>query len=82
MACACDYPMSAADPAGPQAQRIWDLGLLFTVLGSAVYLVGVGFLFYALWRGSRRVESAGGAAVERQLTRWVQQASRLPGQKL
>lgn len=63
--------MSAADPAGPQAQRIWGLGLLFIALGSAVYVVVMGVLLYGLWRGVRRVEVAGGPAVERRLTRWV-----------
>src|SRR5690606_35410086 len=69
--CACDASMSAADPAGPQAQRIWGLGLLFIALGSAVYVVVMGVLLYGLWRGDRRVEVAGGPALERRLTRWV-----------
>ncbi|HEX6925426.1 MAG TPA: cytochrome c oxidase subunit II [Longimicrobiaceae bacterium] len=63
--------MSAADPAGPQADRIWDLGLLFITLGSVVYAVVIGFLLYALWQGGRRVESVGGPAVEHGLTQWV-----------
>jgi cytochrome c oxidase subunit II len=59
------------DPAGPQAEQIDRLTWLFTGLGSAVFLVVVGFLFYALWRASRRGESLGGPDVERRLTWWV-----------
>jgi cytochrome c oxidase subunit II len=68
---ACDRTLSSVDPAGPQAERIDRLTWVFTGLGSAVFLVVVGFLFYALWRGRRRMETAVGADVERRLTWWV-----------
>jgi heme/copper-type cytochrome/quinol oxidase subunit 2 len=42
-----------------------------TATGSAVFLVVVGFLLYAVWRGHRREESASGPDTERRLTRWV-----------
>lgn len=67
----CDRALSTVDPAGPQAERIDRLTWLFTGLGTAVYLVVIGFLLYALWRGRRRAESASGDEVERTLTRWV-----------
>jgi cytochrome c oxidase subunit 2 len=63
--------MSTVHPAGPQAQRISDLTWVMTWLGAAVFVVVVGFLFYALWRGSRRTESAAGPEAERQITLWV-----------
>jgi cytochrome c oxidase subunit II len=66
---ACDAPISTADPAGPQAERISDLTWLMTGLGTAVFLAVVGFLFFALRRGSQRVENASGPEVEKQLRR-------------
>jgi cytochrome c oxidase subunit 2 len=67
----CDRSLSSADPAGPQAERISDLTWVFTWLGSAVFLVVVGFLVFALWRGHRRQESLEGEETERRLTVWV-----------
>jgi cytochrome c oxidase subunit 2 len=67
----CDRTLSAADPAGPQAERIGDLTWLLVGLGSAVYLLVVGFLLYAVWRGHRRAENAEGTEAEGRLTRWV-----------
>jgi cytochrome c oxidase subunit II len=63
--------MSTVRPAGPQAERISDLTWVMTWLGTAVFLLVIGFLFYALWRGSRRTENAAGPAAERQLGLWV-----------
>lgn len=68
---ACGRTLSAVDPAGPQARRIGELGLFLTVVGSLVWVLVTGFLFYAIWRGRRRAESAGGPEVERTMTRWV-----------
>lgn len=59
------------NPAGPQAERIADLGRLMTWLGGAVFLIVVGLLLYAVWRGYRRTESATGEAVDRRITAWV-----------
>ncbi len=67
----CEGNLFAFNPAGPQAQRISDLGWLMIALGSAVYLVVIGFLFHALRRGSRREVNAAGPAAERKMTRWV-----------
>lgn len=67
----CQRQFSAMNPAGPQADRIASLGWLMTWLGSAVFLLVIGFLLYALWRGRRRTESAIGPAVDRRITRWV-----------
>jgi cytochrome c oxidase subunit II len=68
---ACGREMSSVDPAGPQAARISEMTWYLTITGSLVFLVVTGFLFYALWRGRRRVQSAGGPEVERTMTRWV-----------
>ncbi|HEX6042808.1 cytochrome c oxidase subunit II [Longimicrobium sp.] len=68
---ACGRQLSAVDPAGPQARRIGELGLFLTVVGSVVWILVVGFLFYAVWRGRRRTESAGGPEVERTMWRWT-----------
>jgi cytochrome c oxidase subunit 2 len=59
------------NPAGPQAGRIAGLGWLMIGLGTAVYVVVIGFLLYALWRGRRRAESEVGPAVDRRITHWV-----------
>ncbi|HEX2189630.1 MAG TPA: cytochrome c oxidase subunit II [Longimicrobiaceae bacterium] len=67
----CGTNLSAVDPAGPQAARIAGLAGFLTVAGSAVFLVVVGFLLYAVWRGHRRAESAGGPEVERRMALWV-----------
>jgi cytochrome c oxidase subunit 2 len=56
---------------GPQAERISDLIWFLTWLGTAVFVAVVGFLFYALWRGRRRAESAAGPEAERRMARWV-----------
>jgi cytochrome c oxidase subunit II len=63
--------MSTVHPAGPQAERISDLTWVLTWLGTAVFLVVIGFLFYALWRGSRRLVNASGPETEHQLGLWV-----------
>ncbi|HEY0035177.1 MAG TPA: cytochrome c oxidase subunit II [Longimicrobium sp.] len=67
----CERRFSATHPVGPQAERISDMIWFLTALGSAVFLVVVGFLFFALWRGSRRDESATGPEADRRLARWV-----------
>lgn len=67
----CQRQFSAMNPAGPQAGRIAGLGWLMIGLGTAVYLLVIGFLLYALWRGRRRAESAVGPTVDRRITRWV-----------
>jgi cytochrome c oxidase subunit 2 len=59
------------DPAGPQAERLADMTWYLTGVGSAVFLLVVGFLAYALWRGHRRAESAEGPATDRRLALWV-----------
>ncbi|HEX2091758.1 MAG TPA: cytochrome c oxidase subunit II [Longimicrobiaceae bacterium] len=63
--------LSAAHPAGPQAERIGELAWFLVVAGSAVFLAVTGFLLYALWRGHRREEGAAGPEAERRMTRWV-----------
>ena len=63
--------MSTVHPAGPQAERISDLTWVFTWLGTAVFVVVVGLLLYALWRGHRRAENASGPETERLLGLWV-----------
>jgi cytochrome c oxidase subunit II len=68
---ACGRGLSAVDPAGPQAARIGGMTAYLTITGTLVYLVVMGFLFYALWRGRRRTENAAGPEAERTLTRWV-----------
>ena len=67
----CRRDLSAVDPAGPQAERIADMTWYLTATGSAVFLVVVGFLLYAAWRGHRREENAAGPETERRLTLWV-----------
>ncbi|HET8657184.1 MAG TPA: cytochrome c oxidase subunit II [Longimicrobiaceae bacterium] len=67
----CGRQFSTASPAGPQARRIDDLTWLFTWLGAAVYVVVIGFLLYAVWRGHRRAENAAGPEVERRMRNWV-----------
>lgn len=71
LAGACGRTLLMVDPAGPQAERIDLLTRLFTGLGVAVFLTVSGFLLYAVWRGRKREESAGGPEVERTLTLWV-----------
>lgn len=71
LAAACGRELSSVNPAGPQAERISDLTWYLTWTGTAVFVVVVGFLFYALWRGSRRTENAAGPEAERTMTRWV-----------
>jgi cytochrome c oxidase subunit 2 len=68
---ACQGGFSAASPAGPQAERIATLTGWLVGVGSGVWVVVMGFLLYALWRGSRRAEIASGPGVERRLSRWV-----------
>lgn len=68
---ACEREFSATSPAGPQAERIRDLTWFLTWTGTAVFLVVCAFLFYALWRGRRRTESATGPEADRTLTLWV-----------
>ena len=67
---ACDREFSAVHPVGPQAERISDMTWYLTWTGTAVFLVVLGFLFYALWRGRRRAEIAGHEA-DRTMTLWV-----------
>jgi cytochrome c oxidase subunit 2 len=67
----CKQDMSAVNPAGPQAERISDLTWYLTAMGSAVFLVVLAFLAYAVWRGRRRTESASGPEAERAMTIWV-----------
>lgn len=67
----CGRQLSAVDPAGPQAGRILDLTWYLTAVGSAVFLLVVGFLLYAVWRGHRREENAAGPEAERRMTVWV-----------
>jgi cytochrome c oxidase subunit 2 len=67
----CKQDMSAVNPAGPQAERISDLTWYLTATGSAVFLVVLGFLAYAVWRGRRRTENAAGPEAERRMTIWV-----------
>lgn len=59
------------NPAGPQAARIGELGTFLTVISSTVFVIVIGFLLYALWRGSRRAENAAGPEVERRMAAWV-----------
>jgi cytochrome c oxidase subunit 2 len=68
--------LSAMDPAGPQAERIGAIGLYMTVVGSAVFLVVLAFLFAGLWRRRPREESTpvprnAPPETERRLARWV-----------
>jgi cytochrome c oxidase subunit II len=67
----CERQFSALHPVGPQARRLSDLTWFLTITGSAVFVVVVGFLMYALWRGHRRLENAAGEEVQRKLVRWV-----------
>jgi len=67
----CGQAMSAVNPAGPQAERISDLTWYLTITGSAVFLVVLGFLAYAVRRGRRRTESAEGPEADRAMARWV-----------
>jgi cytochrome c oxidase subunit 2 len=71
--------MSAVDPAGPQAARIATMTWYLTIVGTAVFLVTVGFLLYALWRGHRRVENYSGDQAESHLRRWVIGATAITG---
>lgn len=50
----CDGGPSAMATAGPQAERIASLWLLFLVVCSAVWLLVIGFLAYAVVHGRRR----------------------------
>jgi cytochrome c oxidase subunit II len=67
----CDRQFSVVSPVGPQARRISDLTWFLTWTGTAVFLVVMAFLGYALWRGHHRIENATGPQVERRLVRWV-----------
>ncbi|HEX8211555.1 MAG TPA: cytochrome c oxidase subunit II [Longimicrobium sp.] len=67
----CERQFSATHPVGPQAERISDMIWFLTWLGTAVFVVVVGFLFYALWRGKQREESAAGPEAERRMAWWV-----------
>ena len=67
----CQREFSSVHPVGPQAARISDLTWFLTVVGSVVFVVVMGVLAYALWRGRRRAESASGPEADRRLTRWV-----------
>jgi cytochrome c oxidase subunit II len=63
--------LSAANPAGPQAERIETLMWTMTALGTAVFVAVVAMLLYATWRGRRRVLPSVSTEDERQMTRWV-----------
>ena len=72
LASACAHSdMSAVDPAGPQAGRIAGMTWYLTIVGTVVFIITIGFLLYALWRGNRRVESYAGEGAERHIRRWV-----------
>ena len=64
-------PMSVSRPAGPQAERLADMTWFLTWLCTAVAVIVIATMFYALWRGRRRTENASGTDVERGIARWV-----------
>lgn len=66
-----DEGMSAMHPAGPQAERIGDIALYMTVVGTAVFVIVVAFLLAGLWRARRRGESWTTPEAERRLALWV-----------
>jgi cytochrome c oxidase subunit II len=63
--------MSATRPVGPQAERITEITWFLTWICVVVAVVVIGALFYALWRGSHRLENAAGPAAERKMATWV-----------
>lgn len=72
----CSGQQSALDPAGDQAQSLFDLfGLMLSVCG-VMYLLVLAFLAAAIWRGRRRL-AAGQAApgeepgLQRTLGVWI-----------
>lgn len=50
----CDGFQSALDPKGPRAEAVAKLNWLFTGTATAVYVIVIGILIYALWHASRR----------------------------
>lgn len=58
-AAACASPFqSALHPAGPHADRIHSLFIVFTIVVSLVWVAVIGMLVYAVLRGRRREEAA------------------------
>jgi cytochrome c oxidase subunit II len=62
---------SATHPVGPQAQRLTEITWFLTWLCTAVAVIVIGFLLFALWRSRSRGVVAEGPEVERKLWYWV-----------
>jgi cytochrome c oxidase subunit 2 len=63
---ACSSNHAALNPAGPRAQAIANLLLLFCTVSAVVYLIVIGSLVWSLWRRrGPRVERDGNARQER-----------------
>ena len=56
----CVSNHAALNPAGPRAQSIANLLLLFCAVSAVVYLIVIGFLLWSLFRRRRREADAGG----------------------
>ena len=66
---ACTSNHAALNPAGPRAQGIANLLLLFCAVGSIVYLIVIGLLIWSLWR-RRRGDPQGGGENPREGQPW------------
>jgi cytochrome c oxidase subunit 2 len=54
LAAACSGFQSALDPKGPRAEAVTKLHWSLVTVSTVVYVIVIGALLYALWRGSRR----------------------------
>ena len=53
-AAGCSGFQSALDPKGPRAEAVSTLHWSLVAVSTVVYVIVIGALIYALWRGSRR----------------------------